>query len=210
MIKIKKVNSNICFVKDIDKITENELETLKCDFPDFRKKQINDFRFLKDKCSNAVGFYLVWQVLGYIPKKFYYNTNNKPYLNPDFSKGPFFNISHSGNYVFLIFDSDIDVGIDVEVGENISDQTLVDIMPMLFTQKEIEQINKKDILRDAFLSFYMLKESYLKARGTGLDFSLHSVEFEILNNKKILCSDSNYISTLYKIEDIKFATCVKK
>ncbi|SMC96255.1 4'-phosphopantetheinyl transferase family protein [Pedobacter africanus] len=100
--------------------------------------------------------------------KFNLSAKKKPY-----TQGIEFNVSHTGNYVFLAFSSS-PVGIDAEMLNPGFDFEL--LLPELFDTEEIRFINSNAAVRSQL--FYMLwtrKEALLKASGEGLTDQLFLV-----------------------------------
>ncbi len=92
-----------------------------------------------------------------------------------------FNISHSGEWVVCVVD-DQPVGIDIEQQVNFGEIEL----DSLFTAQEMEylQNGKQSSLRQRFYRLWTLKESYLKALGTGLYQSMQSFTVTVLDNNR--------------------------
>lgn len=81
----------------------------------------------------------------------------------------FFNISHSGEWTVAAF-SDCEVGADIEQIKPI-DMRLAD---RYFAPEEREALAQPECSQDLFFRFWTVKESYLKALGTGLSRQLNS------------------------------------
>ena len=90
--------------------------------------------------------------------------NGKPY----FSDGPYFNISHSGNYAACILSTSSEVGIDVEEVKEI----ILEDFKSIFTLNEWKQIESSRHQTSVFYELWTKKEAILKADGRGLSISL--------------------------------------
>lgn len=90
----------------------------------------------------------------------------------------YFNISHSNNAIACAL-SDSKIGVDIELIGEIRGS----VLRKCFTEKEagLVQTNAD------FYRYWTLKESYLKAVGTGIDRRLDSIEFDIRDS--ICCFD---------------------
>ncbi|MDE6791170.1 MAG: 4'-phosphopantetheinyl transferase superfamily protein [Clostridia bacterium] len=84
-------------------------------------------------------------------------------------EGLSFNISHSGEWTVAAF-SDCEVGVDIEKIKPV-DTRLAD---RYFAAEEREALAQSDGAQDLFFRFWTVKESYLKALGTGLSRPLNS------------------------------------
>ena len=98
-----------------------------------------------------------------------YSEKNKPFLHSH--PGIHFNISHSGAWVVIAF-ANTEVGVDVEQIRKVN----LNIARRFFSQAETEQLfSYSDSARtEYFFDLWTLKESYLKAVGTGLTKPLKS------------------------------------
>jgi 4'-phosphopantetheinyl transferase len=90
-----------------------------------------------------------------------------------------FNLSHTRGLAACIVCAGIDVGIDVEVRTGRVDG--MGVAARLFAPSEIRALERlaPDARRHAFLTYWTLKEAYLKACGAGLSLRLDRFSFEI-------------------------------
>jgi 4'-phosphopantetheinyl transferase len=107
------------------------------------------------------------------------NEYGKPYLFH--RENYFFNISHSEDWVALAI-STKEIGIDLEFNLCFEYSEVTDF---IFTQKEREFFEKvsTDMKNRVFYRFWTLKESYIKAIGTGMSKKLDSFTIELWNEK---------------------------
>lgn len=91
----------------------------------------------------------------------------KPFLPG--KENRYFNISHSGEYVVCAF-SDTEVGIDIEKVA----QPRLEVARRFFHPEEIRFLEKGGSGPDSFYDIWVIKESYVKYRGTGLACPLAS------------------------------------
>jgi len=85
-----------------------------------------------------------------------------------------FNTSHSGNLVVLAFVRNYDLGVDIEKVKG--DFDVIDIAQHFFSPDEIlnlEAIPERDQVH-GFYRCWTRKESFIKAKGSGLSFPLTS------------------------------------
>ena len=113
------------------------------------------------------------------PEKLIFDRN--PYGKP-FLRGEdlVFNLSHSRQWAVLAIGINCDLGVDVE---STSDRrSILDIAKHYFHSDEIEKLNKitdEDEQKDYFFRLWTLKESFLKALGTGIATGLEKANFQI-------------------------------
>ncbi|MDR0913008.1 MAG: 4'-phosphopantetheinyl transferase superfamily protein [Methanobrevibacter sp.] len=168
---------------------------------DDRLKKIDNFVFLKDKKLSAGGELLLNYVL-----KTKYNIKNPTYNVNDYGK-PYlvdypnihFNISHSGDYVVCGV-SKFPIGVDIEF---ISDKFDLKIAKKYFHEKEYEYILNHTNQKYSFFKFWVLKESYLKNIGFGLNENLKSFIFDVdtIDNDNIHILGKSHKFALFEIEN---------
>ncbi|XP_030258461.1 L-aminoadipate-semialdehyde dehydrogenase-phosphopantetheinyl transferase isoform X3 [Sparus aurata] len=96
-----------------------------------------------------------------------------------------FNVSHQGDYAVLAADQGRQVGVDVmktTMPGSSSVPEFFRIMTRQFTAYEwsvIQSASSEDQQLNAFYRHWALKESFIKAIGTGLGFNLQRVEFHL-------------------------------
>ncbi len=115
----------------------------------------------------------------------------KPYLS---DHSLYFNISHSGHWVVGAF-SKKEVGIDVELIRNPN----YGVAKRFYSDTEIATLNGYediDLKKDYFFQLWTLKESYLKAIGTGLTKSLSSFTVNT-SEGKISLVDGSPVGYIY-------------
>jgi 4'-phosphopantetheinyl transferase len=115
----------------------------------------------------------------------------KPYLeNTDLH----FNISHSGKWVIAAFSHNV-IGIDIELIR----EPNYNVAERFYSAYEIQQLNSfsdNELKKLYFFDLWTLKESYLKAIGTGLTKSLSSFTIKI-ESGFIRITDEQPIENIY-------------
>ncbi len=106
------------------------------------------------------------------------NQNGKPYLSQG---GIYFNLSHSGDYAALVL-SDEEAGIDIEKLE----PPKIAVAKRFFSKPEYDWLARHPM---NFYELWVLKESYVKALGTGLTTPLSS--FSIVVDDEITLAGDN-------------------
>ncbi len=132
-----------------------------------------------------------------LPLDVHIGKNGKPFL-PD---GPFFSLSHSGSIAACAI-SDAELGLDVQFLHACSE----DFVKRFFTASEHEHIINADDKDYAFTMLWSLKESYLKAVGTGLNEPLNS--FSIVPGEVIRFFENSELGFWHSVVDgFHFALC---
>ncbi|MCG7497289.1 4'-phosphopantetheinyl transferase superfamily protein [Vibrio sp. Of7-15] len=121
--------------------------------------------------------------------KFEYGDKGKPRLchTQRLSSGIEFNISHSGEHLVIAVmkknhaDDVIELGVDIERSR--SDIQIASILPHHFTLFEHSELQAlpSEQQRQRFFDLWVLKESYIKAKGLGLALSLKSFGFDLVS-----------------------------
>lgn len=112
----------------------------------------------------------------FITEEIFYTPKGKPFFKN--KENYFFNISHSSS-IIVCATSCYTVGVDVENIRKISNN----ISKRYFTENENKYLETFDIAEypEKFIQLWTLKESYLKAKGTGLAMELSS--FSVINSE---------------------------
>ncbi|XP_034719953.1 L-aminoadipate-semialdehyde dehydrogenase-phosphopantetheinyl transferase [Etheostoma cragini] len=164
------------------------------------KDRIGQFAFTKDAKSAMAGRLLlrrfVCERMG-IPWsqiRLERSPRGKPYLAAPLKvtsdSGPeppawSFNLSHQGDYAVLAAEQGVQVGVDImktTMPGSISVPEFFRIMTRQFTPYEWSVIQSAGLENQQLAAFYRhwaLKESFIKAIGTGLGFNLQRVEFHL-------------------------------
>ncbi len=152
---------------------------------DQEQERYGRFRFAKDRHRYLVSHALVRMVLSkYVeipPDEWVFTESDhgRPEVaNPGFYALRF-NLSHTAGLAVCLVTSSCDCGIDVErvhVRHN-----PVDVARRMFSACEVEQmlqLKGRDQL-DYFFTRWTLREAYTKARGIGITFPTHKLNFNI-------------------------------
>jgi 4'-phosphopantetheinyl transferase len=148
------------------------------------KKRQKRYYFKEDRHTCLITRALVRSVLSRYVKKepgewrFLKNKYGKPRIKPNSCALPLqFNLSHTEGLVACIVTLDNHIGIDVE---NLKHRNVsLKVADRFFSSLEVESLNslKKALRRKRFLTYWTLKESYIKARGMGLSIPLDKFSF---------------------------------
>ena len=114
------------------------------------------------------------------------NRYGRPFISaPAFARAVYFSLSHTEGCVACAVSNCEAVGIDVErIQER---RSLLTIARSNFSPEEIEALRvlPPSDLVDRFFDYWTLKEAYLKARGTGLNFPLNQFSILISSGQQI-------------------------
>ncbi|TWT92089.1 4'-phosphopantetheinyl transferase family protein [Stieleria varia] len=151
-------------------------------------ERANQFRRLTNRNQHVVGRGMARRLLGDVnvaPEQIEFDqgTNGKPYVvAPDAAKQPF-NIAHTDGLVVCgLGNAPIDlVGVDVE---RLSRRTSTELAERYFSEPEVRYVRSKptEEQREAFLKVWTLKESFIKAIGTGLQTPLADFAFREIDS----------------------------
>lgn len=122
-----------------------------------------------------------------------YNTYGRPFIDSHID----FNISHSDAIVICAISFVSRVGIDIEKIRDIK----VDDFDRIFTESELNLLKKSTNCIKDFFRLWTIKESIIKADGSGLSTPLNTIriykDYAILKNKKWFLK-SIYIDNQYQ------------
>ncbi|XP_061684310.1 L-aminoadipate-semialdehyde dehydrogenase-phosphopantetheinyl transferase [Syngnathoides biaculeatus] len=203
----------------------------RCVQPEERDR-IGKFVFAKDAKSAMAGRLLLrrfvcermhvpWELI-----RLERSPRGKPYLAAPLEVSPesgterpgwSFNVSHQGDYAVLAAEKGLQVGVDVMKTSMPGSSTVPDffrIMTRQFTPREWRVIRSAGSERRQLSVFYRhwtLKESFIKAIGTGLNFNLQRLEFhlssEALTPARVLCQTRMHMDEEHE-EDWRFEECL--
>ena len=156
------------------------------------KERIAKFRYRVDMVSSLVGRLmlrsLAVSVLGLrnTEARFERTERGKPVLTHN-SRGWDYNVSHAGDWVVLAAAEEARLGVDVMRTRDSRVERLEEFFRLMrrqFTEQEWVTINggKEDsdkTRQERFFRHWTLKESYVKAVGTGLNIDLRTLNFKL-------------------------------
>lgn len=159
---------------NINNYTDNDYKDMFNYLNNNDKNKINKLIRNNDKKLSILSKYLLKSILSQKYhldyNKIYYNKYGKPLIN-----GIYFNISHSNDYVVLVF-SNNKIGIDIEKIRKVD----LNIINNFCTTKEREYILNSESSYKSLFEIYCLKEAYFKMIGANL-FNMKEIEFNISN-----------------------------
>ncbi|GIQ60768.1 4'-phosphopantetheinyl transferase [Flavobacterium collinsii] len=179
---------------------ENHENMLKYDLPKFPvdyQEKIKRYRRWQDAQLSLLGRILLFnateEIYNHNPydKEIKHTKYNKPYFDNDLIR---FNISHSGNIVVCALNDENEIGIDIEI---INDIEIEDFKSQL-TEFEWNKIVLSRNKKDTFYDYWTKKEAVIKAHGDGLAIPLSS--FEILENTTRINEENFYLKEI-KIDE---------
>ena len=184
-----RFNTQMAFLKSYESLlSDNEIErAARFKFDIHRNKYI----IARGVLRSLLGRYLNERPCDV---QFGYTNYDKPFLK----ETPFavgrddlrFNISHSGNWAVFGFVQEMEIGVDIEKIKN--DFEVMDIAQNFFSSDEIKTLQalpEKDRVA-GFYRCWTRKEAFIKAKGSGLSFSLTSFSVSLnLNSARLLRTD---------------------
>ncbi len=178
-----------------------------------RKEKTDAFRFQKDKCLSLGAELVLYKALDELKipadkRAVATDEKGKPFLAE--YKNVFFNLSHSGKIAMCVT-AESPVGCDVEeigkYGEPIAKNKFAPS-----ESRYVLSASTEDERAKRFFRVWTMKESFLKATGVGIAFSLEA--FSVVDEKgKAL--PVNYRGKLFEIENIDLpgyasAVCIQR
>lgn len=122
----------------------------------------------------------------------------------------YINLSHSGSYVACVI-GEKSVGVDIECWKSRKRQELV-IKRFHPQEKKLYEDTEEAERERLFYDLWVLKESFMKAEGSGLWIPLDSFYMETLNKKSGIVkherNSKNYYYKLYRLKDQRFSLAV--
>jgi 4'-phosphopantetheinyl transferase len=134
-----------------------------------RRERVNAFRQEKDALRSLAGGLLMRHITGGKPIR--YTAKGKPFVEG----GPFFSVSHAGDYAAAVVSQNARVGIDIENTENMRGGNFLLLAKKAFHPDELLYFNKNP---ERFYEIWTQKEAFVKMKGEGLGIGLRT--FNIL------------------------------
>lgn len=160
-------------------ILKPQLPKLQEILSDEEKEKATRFYFEKDRVRFSLGRGILRSLLGLylrhdpMKTRFEQNPYGKPSLKDPISPLRF-NLSHSGDLILLAFAIHHELGVDVErIREKVEDEKIAE---RYFSEEEKKILLglSPDEKKEAFYTFWALKEAVLKAKGRGIAMGLDS------------------------------------
>ena len=152
-----------------------------------RQEKIDFYRFEKDKKLSCGAYLLLKKLLleeNITNPLFKTEKYGKSYISNH--ENIYFNMSHSGKMVLCAI-SDMEVGVDVEYIDPAID---LNMAKHYFFNSEYENIMNAENSPDEFFKYWVLKESYMKYTGLGMNLNLDSFEI-VIEDEITLKNDKN-------------------
>ena len=165
-----------------------------------RQEKIDFYRFDKDKKLSCGAYLLLKKLLAgknITDPIFKTEKYGKAYISNH--ENIHFNLSHSGKIVLCAI-SDMEVGADVEYIDREID---LNIAKHYFYNREYESIMNAENRPEEFFKYWVLKESYMKYTGLGMNLKLDSFEIIIEDKIRLKNDNANLKFNLFDIEDYK-------
>lgn len=142
-----------------------------------------------------------------LPAVYERNPHGKPYLKPDC--GIYVNWSHSGDYVLCAV-ADKEIGVDVQETMKIPPESVV---RKVLTQEEkaFYESRRSEEQKDCFYQYWTLKESFLKALGTGFYTSLEQFCIDLKEDPPKIVQNvngRNYACRLLELKEAGYIAAV--
>ena len=190
-----QTNEIHCYFANFNKISK-KVENYKAMLSKEEIERADKFKFLIDKNRFIVSRGILRKLSGHYlnqdPREvgFKYGKYGKPMYRdiPNLN----FNISHSGNMVVLGFVRDNEIGVDVEKIK--TDFDVLEIAQNFFSTREVKSLLNIPIENQyrAFYRCWTRKESFIKAKGSGLSFPLHSFAVSLDSDEKAEFLETNW------------------
>ncbi len=165
-----------------------------------RQEKIDYYRFKKDKKLSAGAYLLLKKLLneeGIKDFQLKFGKYDKPSICN--YENIYFNLSHSKEMV-LCGISDMEIGADIEYNDPTID---LDIAKHYFFNSEYKSIINSPNPSDEFFKYWVLKESYMKYTGLGMNLNLDSFEILIEDDIKLRNHPKNLKFNLFDLENYK-------
>lgn len=189
---------------NIDDFPTGQLRSELSVLPEPVSLEINRYHLIEDKKCRIISRLMLQK---YVSENFriwnWKDLKRSPTHKPYLENGPFFSISHSGNFVLIGFSCETELGVDIEQIKKINTEDLAGY----FHQEEYVFLKNKNFDEDSFYRVWTRKEALLKAIGIGFLEGLDQVS--VLDDK-ITLEKTWHLSEVQLIEGYKISVCIEK
>jgi 4'-phosphopantetheinyl transferase len=145
------------------------------------------FRFEADRAAYGAAHLLLraaltWCARGVPPSRWELTSSRleRPEVAaPDVCPALRFSLSHTRGLVACLVTPEIDCGVDVEERRHVDDMDALAARVLAPVERSDVMALPESLRPARFLSYWTLKEAYVKARGLGLSLPLEAVSFDI-------------------------------
>jgi 4'-phosphopantetheinyl transferase len=163
-----------------------------------RRKKIQNYRRIEDRLRCLAGGILIEGIAG--GRQLNYNKSDKPFL----PEGPWFSLSHSGNFACIAVSDTSPVGLDLEIWRE-REVDLKALSRIAFHPIELAFFLKKPD-KERFYDIWTAKESYVKMIGSG--FSVEPSRFCVLpGNTTPLTKEKPYFRRFNHLDGYSLTLC---
>jgi 4'-phosphopantetheinyl transferase len=161
-----------------------------------RLEKAQSYRLAEDRLRSLAAGLLVESIAR--GREIVYNENGKPLL----PGGPWFSLSHSGNFACLALSPTSPVGIDIEIRR---EEDFEALGKTAFHPAELDFFSKQPGI-EIFFDIWTAKESYAKMIGTG--FSVEPSRFCVLpGNMTLLTGEKPFFRSFNLIDGYSLTLC---
>lgn len=178
--------------------------------PPERRKKAASYRFLKDRRLCCIAYFLfIYRIIneGLLAKDdsalidFNHDDNGKPFIC---EKSIEFNISHCDEAAACVI-ADNPIGVDVQ---NFDTGINKDMMQMIFSENEISDILSSKDNDYSISQYWVIKESYLKCLGTGINDNMSQIDFSSFFSDSF--NKDGYSFTIKRMKNYCLSVCEKR
>ena len=196
-------NDGVYIFKELDRISESDLERVSMILPEYRLEKVKKYKRDLDRKNCIIAYLLLtialkreFNIEGRIAMD--YGIHGKPYLKEH--QDVYFNFSHCSQGVVCAVSIN-DIGVDIET----IDEKRMFFSSDIFSPKELEFIVNSQ--KEDFFRLWVLKEATVKCTGIGLVYGSNYIEF-LTPKDGTFCKDE-FVYHLKKIGSMYLAVCSK-
>jgi 4'-phosphopantetheinyl transferase len=168
---------------------------------DTQRKKVNAYRREDDALRSLAGWLLMRHIAG--DKTVKYTEKGKPYIEG----GPFFSVSHSGDYAVAVVSGTAPVGIDIENTEDTRGGKFSALAKAFFHPDELCHFNESPSPRH-FYEIWTQKEAFTKMKGDGLSVGLKTFNvLDLAGNSGTGSNNQPYIRLFWDLDPYLIAVC---
>lgn len=189
---------HIVYTKIEEEIPDNIWQVYLRQIPVSMQERNQRFLRWQDRHANLMGKIILIEAIRHygLSADCLQNISYNAYGKPSLEGLVEFNISHSGEYVICAVSKEIKLGIDIE---QIKPTNLSDFKAVM-TSMQWDEIERSENILKKFYSYWVTKESVIKADSRGLSIPLEDIEI-FSDRATILSSNQAWFTRQLKVDD---------
>ncbi|MFT6716970.1 MAG: 4'-phosphopantetheinyl transferase [Saprospiraceae bacterium] len=173
-------------IASIERISKKSFNIYIDTLPNEWRTDILKLQVFDDRKRSLLARLILWDFLNKVNFKNERTISCNEWGKPEIVNAPYFNWSHSGNYVVFAWSEVAEIGIDIEQNKEIEWADFKDF----FNKNQWSDISQNDTAKERFYYYWVINEAIIKAKGVGMSFDVK--EIGLVSNNLITVSKEDF------------------